>query len=58
VHGTITGAIFQGALHFTWSTGSAHGKGVFQLSDDGDSFEGTYARSGSDDQGVWSGSRD
>jgi hypothetical protein len=55
--GTIRGAIKNGALHFTWKLGKYKGSGVFELSDDGTSFEGSYKSAGSDDDGVWSGVR-
>lgn len=56
--GTIKGAIKKGVLHFGWKVGKYSGTGEFELSDDGDSFEGSYRQKGGKHDGVWSGTRD
>jgi hypothetical protein len=56
-HGTIKGVIKSGALHFAWTLGNRKGSGVFELADDGSSFEGSFTVQGQSGEKVWSGNR-
>ncbi|MEP7239582.1 MAG: hypothetical protein ABI697_01740 [Devosia sp.] len=57
VEGSIKGVIKDGALHFTWKQGKYRGSGEFTLSDDGESFEGSFTVDGQHGEKAWSGNR-
>jgi hypothetical protein len=57
--GIIDGTASGRRLDFTWSQPDGeHGRGHFVLSDDGNSFDGTWGMNNSDsDGGNWTGTR-
>ncbi len=59
VHGRLHGDAEGDRLRFEWIEPNGGGRGVFDLAEDGASFEGRWGSGASeDDGGVWNGSRD
>ena len=62
-NGTITGQIDGNELDFTWTQGDFQGTGQFSISDDNNSFAGTYETEDNGQlsadllQGVWTGTK-
>ena len=56
--GTINGKLQGSVLHFSWrQKDGTSGTGQFALSDDGQSFNGSYKLSDNSAQGSWNGTR-
>ena len=56
--GTLNGKLQGNVLRFSWrQTDGTRGTGQFVLSDDGQSFDGSYRLSDNSAQGSWSGTR-
>ncbi len=57
---SISGTVTDNVLRFTWREDGGRGAGRFTMSSDGESFEGTFSKTGNPDDtsgGTWNGMR-